>query len=48
LTEDEDEIVIPIKQDEEAKKFLQYFVENYVEKQNESILQKIVSLFIKK
>jgi hypothetical protein len=48
INEDEDEIIIPIKQDEEAKKFLQYFVENYMEKQNESILQKIISLFLKK
>jgi hypothetical protein len=42
------EIIIPIKQDAEAKKFLQYFIENYIEKQDENILQKIVSLFIKK
>ncbi|MDR2194102.1 MAG: hypothetical protein LBP19_06510, partial [Treponema sp.] len=48
INEDEDEVVIPIRQDEEAKKFLHYFVENYMEKQDESILQKIVSLFIKK
>jgi hypothetical protein len=47
INEDEDEVVIPIKQDEEAKKFLQYLAENYMEKQNEGILQKIISLFVK-
>jgi hypothetical protein len=34
INEDEDEVVIPVRQDEEARKFLQYFVENYMEKQN--------------
>jgi hypothetical protein len=48
INEDEDEVIIPIKQNEEATKFLQYFVENYMEKPNENILQKIISLFIKK
>jgi hypothetical protein len=48
INEDEDEVVIPIKQDEESKTFLQYFTGTYMEKQNENILQKIISLFIKK
>ena len=48
INEDEDEVIIPIKQDEEAKQFLQYFVENYMEKHNEGILQKLVSSFVKK
>lgn len=48
INEDEDEVCIPVKQDAEAKKFGQYFVENFMDKQNESILQRIVSLFVKK
>jgi hypothetical protein len=47
INEDEDEIIIPIRQDEEAKKFLHYFTENYMDKQEEGPLQKILSFFVK-
>lgn len=47
INEDEDQVTIPIKQEEEAKKFTEYFVQNYMEKQNENILQKIISLLTK-
>jgi hypothetical protein len=48
INEDEDNVAILIKQDEEANKFAEYFVQNYMEKQEENILQKIISLFTKK
>jgi hypothetical protein len=48
INDDGDNVTIPIKQEEEAKKFSEYFVQNYMEKQTESILQKVISLFIKK
>jgi hypothetical protein len=48
INEDEDEVCIPVKQDDEAKRFGHYFTENYMDKRKESILQKIVSLFMKK
>ncbi|MDR2444092.1 MAG: hypothetical protein LBE31_11295 [Deltaproteobacteria bacterium] len=48
INEDEDNVTIPIKQDEEAKKFAEYFVQNYMEKSDGGILQKIISLFTKK
>ncbi|MDR2058012.1 MAG: hypothetical protein LBP83_07000 [Dysgonamonadaceae bacterium] len=48
INDDEDNVTIPVRQDEEAKKFAEYFVQNFMEKQEENILQKIISLFIKK
>jgi hypothetical protein len=48
INEDEDNVTIPIRQDDEARKFAEYFAKNYMEKQNENILQKIISLFRKK
>jgi hypothetical protein len=48
INEDEDNVVIPVKQDEEAKKFLKFFTESYAEKQTGGIFQKVTSLFAKK
>jgi hypothetical protein len=48
INEDEDHVAIPIKQEAQAKKFTEYFIQNYMEKQDGGILQKIISVFTKK
>jgi hypothetical protein len=48
INEDEDNIVICVKQDEEAKKFLAWFKEVWAEQSGGGILQNIFSLFGRK